>query len=169
MLFQVGNKVVHPSYGAGTIVGIQEASIEDANHVYYVIEAVAKSMQLMVPVRRARDLGLRRVGEARRLRQLLRLPGSWVVPEDQMKNHNIRHKYMQERIKSGRFYELADIVRALSSMSSQRTLGKVDREIFNRGKDLLAGELALAAGLEVRLAMQEVEETLVARLEAEQG
>jgi RNA polymerase-interacting CarD/CdnL/TRCF family regulator len=39
-------------------------------------------------------------------------------------------------------------------------LGTVDRQLFDQGKEFLAGELALASSIEMDLAMQEVESRL---------
>ncbi|OGO04339.1 MAG: hypothetical protein A2Y73_03860 [Chloroflexi bacterium RBG_13_56_8] len=165
MPFEVGNRVVHPAHGAGTIIGIQKANIGEASHMYYVIKAISNSMQLMVPVGQANDIGLRRVGQARKLRGTLKQTNAGEIE----KNHTIRHKEMLERIKSGHFAEVAGVVCTLLCMSTQRALGKVDREIFNKGKELLAGELALATDSEMRLAMQEIEESLARNTEQEEA
>ena len=43
-MFPVGAKVVHPCYGAGTIVRITEKNIGDAARAYYIISTVSRPM-----------------------------------------------------------------------------------------------------------------------------
>jgi CarD family transcriptional regulator len=58
-VFGVGDKVVHPVHGAGTVSRIEER-VEDGRPVlYYIIPDVLVSCELMVPVSHADELGLR--------------------------------------------------------------------------------------------------------------
>ena len=58
-MFNIGDKVIHPAYGAGSIVDIAEKQIGDEQRTYYVIELLMQTGTLMVPVTRANDFGLR--------------------------------------------------------------------------------------------------------------
>lgn len=159
-MFAVGSKVVHPCYGAGTVVHVQKKSIGDNARRYYVIEAVCKSMQVMVPVNRATDLGLREVGRQQQLMAVLQ--SCAVPPEDDEIESDLRARQaaMRDQLKSGSFGSVADVVRKLFFLSEKRPLGTVDRQLFDRGKDLLASELALATDCDLEDAMQLVEEVL---------
>jgi len=55
-------------------------------------------------------------------------------------------------------------------MSLQRSLGTTDRRFLEQGKEMLAGELALAADIDREEAMQEIEERLLEMVpEKEEG
>ncbi|MHB1294456.1 MAG: CarD family transcriptional regulator [Anaerolineae bacterium] len=159
-MYAVGAKVVHPCYGAGRIVRVQEMSIGNDSRSYYVIEAMSKSMQLMVPVQRAGSVGLREIGGLTALEDALAgcsvAPSSADIPSDLRE----RQEAMRERLKSGSFDAAVDVVRELHFMSKRRPLGTVDRELFDLGKDLLAGELALALDQKLTEAMQVLEDLL---------
>ena len=165
--FMVGNKVVHPCYGAGTIVRIQEKSIGDDVHSYYIIKTVSRSMQLMVPVSRADFFGLRMVGDQIVLRNQLRLccdqPGEGEIESDL----RARQAGMRDQLKQGEYGGIAKIVRALFYLNSQRPLGTVDRQLFEQGKEFLAGELALAADMELPEAIDQVQDHLAQMLRGE--
>lgn len=163
-MFTVGSKVVHPCYGAGTVMRIQEKSIGDTTHAYYVINTVSRSMQLMVPVRGADDAGLRQVVSSTSLRSYL--VACHDLPQDGEINPDLRSRQtdMREHLKSGNLIEVVDVVRKLYFLNSSRPLGTVDRQLFDQGKELLAGELALATGAEMLTAMQEVEDNLAVML-----
>jgi RNA polymerase-interacting CarD/CdnL/TRCF family regulator len=164
-MYPVGCKVVHPFYGAGTICHIQEKRIGEQQHSYYVILTICKSMQLMVPVQGAQSLGLRTVGEATGLRQALSDCRAAPVPEFE-KDLHLRQAGMREGLKSGSYERVAGVVRQLYLMCAQRTLGTVDRQLLDQGKDLLASELAVASDLGLDQAKQEVESCLTAIFEA---
>ena len=160
--YSIGSKVVHPFYGAGVIVSVQEKRIGDTNHAYYVILTRSNAMQLMVPVHRAQSVGLRDVGEGDGLRQMLvscsQVPGDGEIETDL----RARQLAMRERLKSGSFEYVADVVRKLYFMNARRPLGTIDRQLFDQGKDLLASELALSLGYEMPDALQEIEDCLSA-------
>jgi RNA polymerase-interacting CarD/CdnL/TRCF family regulator len=158
-MYPIGSKVVHPFYGAGTISRIQEKHIGERKNSYYVIVTVSKTMELLVPVHGAKSLGLRTVGDEEGLRRTLEdcsAAPEWPVDKDLQQ----RQAAMREGLKSGDYERVAAVVCQLYLMSAQRTLGTVDRQLFDQGKDLLSSELAAASGLELVEARQEVEDCL---------
>ncbi len=166
-LFGIGSKVVHPCYGAGTIVRIQEKTIGETNNAYYIIRPISRDMQLMVPVDRAHEVNLRPVGDLTRLRQALREPCD-LAQEAPPLDLRQRQSAMRARLKSGSFGEVVRVTRLLYAMSTKRPLGSVDRELLEQGKAFLASELALAAEVEMAEALQEVEAMLQQALEPPQ-
>jgi RNA polymerase-interacting CarD/CdnL/TRCF family regulator len=61
---------------------------------------------------------------------------------------------------------VAGVVRQLYLMGAQRTLGTVDRQLLDQGKDLLASELAIASEMALDQAKQEIESCLTTVSEA---
>ncbi|MBC7236082.1 MAG: hypothetical protein H5T69_09580 [Chloroflexi bacterium] len=168
-LYSVGSKVVHPCHGAGTVVRIQQKSLGEVTHTYYVIDTLPGSMRVMVPVDQADEVGLRRVGRADELRTILQTCREAPSEEEIDTNFRTRSAQMSEQLKSGSFEEVVEVVRMLYFMNLQRTLGMTDRRYFEQGKEILAGELALATGQDMDAAKQEVESYLNAMLGAERG
>ncbi len=161
-MFPVGSKVVHPFYGAGTITKIQEKSIGETSHAYYIISTVSRPMQLMVPVDRADEINLRPVAPARKLRSELKICAKPPAEDEISKDLRARQAMMREQLKSGCFEQIVHVARVLYFMSNRRPLGTVDRQLLEQGKDLLAGELALASELEIEQAKKEIEDRLMA-------
>ncbi len=60
--FCVGDSVIHPKHGAGTIFEIKNATIAGVSELYYVISI--KGGTALVPTARARELGLRKQTDA---------------------------------------------------------------------------------------------------------
>ena len=166
-VFDVGSRVVHPCYGAGEIVHIREKTIGDISHTYYIIDAVMGDMELMVPVKRADEVGLR---EVQPLLDLERALDECAVPPDPdeiEKDYRRRKAKLGEALKSGDYDEVVEVARKLYFRSTNRVLGATDRAMLNRAKDLLAAELALAADTDVDWAMEQIEERLAAMVAAE--
>ncbi len=161
-MFPIGSKVVHPFYGAGTITKIQEKSIGESSHAYYIISTVSRPMQLMVPVDRADEINLRPVAPARQLLNDLQICAEPPADSEISKDLRARQATMREQLKSGCFDQIVNVARVLYFMNSRRPLGTVDRQLLEQGKDLLAGELALASEVEIEQAKQEVEDRLMA-------
>jgi CarD family transcriptional regulator len=60
-LFQIGDKIVYPMHGAGVIEIIEEREILGEKQQYYVIKMPITNMQIMVPVEKASNVGIRPV------------------------------------------------------------------------------------------------------------
>lgn len=161
-MYAVGSKVVHPFHGAGQISAIQQKSIGEQHNSYYIINALSdSSMQVMVPVDKAESLGLRRVGKPFVLRKKLCMLLEDAPDDDKVqRNFRARKATLTEKLSSGQFDEVASAVRILFYMSTWRKLCMTDRRFIDRGKDMLAGELALACDVDKTEAMAEIEEHL---------
>jgi CarD family transcriptional regulator len=159
--YAVGSKVVHPCYGAGTILRIQKKSIGDASSTYYVIRTTCRSMQVMVAVDRAESAGLRGVGEPARLRNLLSICSEPPLESEIERDLRVRQNDMREQLKSGQFSTVVSVARILFYLNQRRPLGTIDRQLLEQGKDFLAAELALASDIEFARARQEVEAILL--------
>ena len=59
-MFNVGDKIVYPMHGAGTIDSIEEKNILGENQFYYVIRMPGE-VKVMVPTDRAEQIGVRNV------------------------------------------------------------------------------------------------------------
>ena len=57
-MFNVGDKIVYPMHGAGTIDAIEEKNILGENQSYYVIKMPGE-VKVMVPTAKAADVGVR--------------------------------------------------------------------------------------------------------------
>ncbi len=161
-MYSVGSKIVHPFYGAGTIVRIQEKSLGELTNQYYVIDTVPgpRELRVMVPVKNAAKVGLREVGDAESLRAMLASASKPPEERDVVHDFRKRRTMVTECLKSGSFSQVVDAVRMLYFMSTERTLSMTDRALLDQGKEILASELALSAGADLNEAMIWIEADL---------
>ncbi|MHB1294623.1 MAG: CarD family transcriptional regulator [Anaerolineae bacterium] len=163
MSYEIGNKVVHPGYGAGVIIQVEEKHMHGEANTYYVMQCLEGSMRVLVPIRTADVIGLRAVGRASNLREVL--ADCAVVPDKDtlVRDFRTRSLDLQVRLKSGSFREVAEVVQILYCLEAQRALSMSDRELCDRGESMLASELALATDQDLHVARREVEDSLSAR------
>lgn len=157
-MFEVGDKVVHPAHGAGVVVGIESKEIVERFNQYYIIDLVASDRQLMVPVKNAEAIGLRPIvseAKMRRTLDVLRSP-----PDDLPHNFRERQAHVGGRLKSGEVTTVAEVVRNLFWLNWQKELSYTESQLFERAKQMLAGELALVRGVAVEETMKEINDLL---------
>lgn len=155
-MFNVGDKVIHPAYGAGTIVTIEEKQIGDQQRTYYVIELLTQTGTLMVPLTRAEDLGLRpSVGHTDEVLQVLTSQ-----PTTLSNDHRERQELISTDLRSGDVVKISKTVRDLAYREREDRLTEADMKLFRQAQEFLAGELALSQDIEVEAAQRQVETVL---------
>ena len=140
-MFNVGDKIVYPMHGAGTIDAIEQKDILGEKQDYYIIKMPGE-VKVMVPISKASDVGVRSVinkEEAGKVLQVLE------ANETEMSNNwNKRYKENMEKMKSGNIYEIADVVRNLSYKQKEKGLSTGEKKMLNNAKQILVSELVLA-------------------------
>ena len=140
-IFNVGDKIVYPMHGAGTIDAIEEKDILGEKQNYYIIKMPGE-VKVMVPISKASDIGVRSVidkAEAGKVLEVLE------ANETEMSNNwNKRYKENMEKMKSGSIYEVADVVRNLSYKQKEKGLSTGEKKMLNNAKQILVSELVLA-------------------------
>ena len=140
-MFNVGDKIVYPMHGAGTIDAIEEKDILGEKQNYYIIKMPGE-VKVMVPISKASDIGVRSVidkAEAGKVLEVLE------ANETEMSNNwNKRYKENMEKMKSGSIYEVADVVRNLSYKLKEKGLSTGEKKMLNNAKQILVSELVLA-------------------------
>lgn len=140
-MFNVGDKIVYPMHGAGTIDAIEEKDILGEKQNYYIIKMPGE-VKVMVPISKASDIGVRSVidkAEAGKVLEILE------ANETEMSNNwNKRYKENMEKMKSGSIYEVADVVRNLSYKQKEKGLSTGEKKMLNNAKQILVSELVLA-------------------------
>jgi len=145
-LYDVGDKVVYPHHGAGSIIKKEMKEILGQKREYLTIQILYNDMTVMVPCENAEAAGLRKVIAEETVEEVLA-----VLRDDgtQMpKNWNRRFKHNRDKIKTGDIFELAEVVRNLSIRDLDKGLSTGEKQMFGRAKKILASELMYARDME---------------------
>ncbi len=145
-MFHVGDKVVYPHHGAGTVVKKDKREVLGEKREYLTIQILHNDMTVNVPSENAESVGLRKVIDEDTVQEVLKaLTGSGTAMP---KNWNRRFKHNREKMKTGDIFELAEVVRNLSLRDHEKGLSTGEKQMFVKAKKILASELMYAKGLD---------------------
>jgi CarD family transcriptional regulator len=157
-LYKVGDKVVYPHHGAGTVVKKEKRTILGVEREYLTIKILHNDMTVNVPAENAEKVGLRSVIDEQMVEQVLDvLHGSGTKMP---KNWNRRFKHNRDKMKTGDIFELAEVVRNLSLRDQEKGLSTGEKQMFVKAKKILASELMYAKGLDEDSAAAWLDEVL---------
>jgi CarD family transcriptional regulator len=141
-LYKVGDKVVYPHHGAGSIVKKEIREVLGEKREYLTIKIDHNDMTVNVPTENADKVGLRRVIGEKEVEVVLKAltGGSTEMP----KNWNRRFKHNRDKMKTGDILELAEVVRNLSLRDHEKGLSTGEKQMFVKAKKILASELRYA-------------------------
>jgi CarD family transcriptional regulator len=145
-LFKVGDKVVYPHHGAGTVVKKEQREVLGQKREYLTIKILHNDMTVQVPCENAEQVGLRRVIDEVMVEKVLKaLQGSGTLMP---KNWNRRFKHNRDKMKTGDIFELAEVVRNLSLRDHEKGLSTGEKQMFVKAKKILASELMYAKAMD---------------------
>jgi CarD family transcriptional regulator len=157
-LYRVGDKVVYPHHGAGTVVKKEIREILGAKREYLTIQIAHNDMVVNVPTENADRVGLRRViSEEMVIKVVKALTGSGT---QMPKNWNRRFKHNRDKMKTGDIFELAEVVRNLSLRDHEKGLSTGEKQMFVKAKKILASELMYAKQMDETQAHAWLDEVL---------
>jgi CarD family transcriptional regulator, regulator of rRNA transcription len=138
--FKVGQKVVYPNHGIGTIEQIEQKQIGAVALPFYTLRLAATNSLVLVPVSNAIEVGLRRPissGECDSLFKML--AEDFSTPANDWKD---RFKDFSDKMRTGNIFEVADVLKHLSYLSRLKPLSFREQRMLERSRYLVVSELA---------------------------
>jgi CarD family transcriptional regulator len=158
MQFSVGDKIMHPRYGAGQIMGEEHRELVVGFKHYCVVKILGTGATAYIPMRKMDELGVRPIMS--RAKIVLVLDALRDEPDLLPKDYKVRQEQIQKKIKTCLPLQIAEAVRDLTWHKQNAKLTKVDEDLLNQGRGLLAGEIALATDTELFDAQDAIDATL---------
>lgn len=140
-MFNIGDKIVYPMHGAGTIDAIEEKDILGEKQAYYIIKMPGE-VKVMIPTEKAEQVGVRNIINKDEAVKVMAVLGENETEMD--KNWNKRYRDNMDKMKSGNIYEVADVVRNLSFKQKEKGLSTGEKKMLSNAKQILVSELVLA-------------------------
>lgn len=144
-MFKVGDKIVYPMHGAGTIESIEEREILGEKQKYYIMKMPVGDIKVMVPTKNAELIGVRDVIDGDVAESVLSVLSA--KPTDMSSNWNKRYRDNQDKMKSGDICEVADVVRNLTFRQKEKGLATGEKKMLSNAKQILVSELVLAEAM----------------------
>lgn len=143
-MFQVGDSIVYPMYGAGQISRIEEKEVLGELHSYYCVYIPHSKMDVMIPVDNSDAIGVRPVIDGSCIDGVLGTLGG--ESEAMPSNWNKRFREYRDRLKTGDIHVVAGVVRDLVRNDRSRKLSAGEKKLLLNAKQILGSELAAAGG-----------------------
>ena len=157
-MYDVGDKVVYPHHGAGTVVKKEKREVLGQQREYLTIKILHNDMTVQVPSENADKVGLRRVIGEKEVGVVVKaLTG---VSTEMPKNWNRRFKHNRDKMKTGDILELAEVVRNLALRDREKGLSTGEKQMFVKAKKILASELMYAKDMDEETCADWLEEVL---------
>jgi RNA polymerase-interacting CarD/CdnL/TRCF family regulator len=153
MEFIPGDAIVHPSYGVGNIVRLENRQLAEIEMRRYYVLAFG-TMTVWIPVHADGSTILRAVTAKQDLEQYRTLLKS--CPAVLERDHKKRRSDIYEQLTHGSFRVMCEVVRDLTALGWFRTMGEVDSTILKKVRDNLWREWAVATGLPLMEVVLEV-------------
>lgn len=140
MGFKVGQKVVYPNHGIGTIEQIEQKQIGATSLPFYTLRLAATNSVVLVPVANATEVGLRSPITSAECELLLKnLSDDFAAPPNDWKD---RFKDFSEKMRTGDIFEASDVLKNLTYLSHIKPLSFREQRMLERARYLVISELA---------------------------
>jgi len=143
-VFVVGDNIVYPMHGAGTIEAIEMREMDGGKCEYYVLLIPQNGIRIMIPCDKASQVGVRKVikkSEMNRVGETLRGEST-----EMAKIWNRRYRDNLEKLKTGKITFVAEVVRDLMRVDNEKRLSTGEKKMLSNAKQILISELILACG-----------------------
>ena len=144
MTFQVGDKVVYPNQGVGTIENISTRTFGTAFERFYLLR-FGGSMTVLVPLSNAANIGLRRVTKDREISRILSYLAIGCCPLNP--DWKVRYKENCDKMQSGDLLKAAEVFKALLQLHIDKPLSFREKKMLDRARHMLVSELSIARGV----------------------
>lgn len=157
-MFNIGDRVAYPMHGAGVIEAVEEKEILGQVKQYYILRFAVGGMKVMVPVEGVEDAGLRAIITEEEGSTVLKFLS--VVCEEECSNWNRRYRENLEKMKTGKVYDIAEVVKTLTHRDREKGLSTGERKMLGSARQILASELVFSLGKEEDEILTMIEEAV---------
>ncbi len=141
-MFQVGDKIVYPMYGAGIVEELEEKEKDGIYEKYYVINISNGNLKIKLSAKRAPNMGLREVAKKSEVIEAIKMAAEKEI--EMPDNWNQRYKDNLERIRTGQILQVAQVVKTLNTREKRRGLSGVEKKMLNNARQIIVSEIVLS-------------------------
>ena len=157
--FEVGDKVIYPNHGVGTVTRIETKTILGTTCGFYSLRMTASDTTVLVPIDNVEGVGLRGAIASSEVKKLFILLGNGEI--DNHQNWKGRFKDNSDKMRTGSIYDVIDVLKNLNFLSQTKNLSFREKRMLDRARFLVVSEVAEVTSE----ASEEVEEKVNKALE----
>ena len=140
---KVGDKAVYPAQGVAEVIRIEEKDIAGSRQQFYVLRILDTDRKIMVPVANASAVGLRQVISEQEIREIFDILRERTIALDNQ-TWNRRYRGFMDKIKTGSIYDVAEVLRDLYRLKTDKQLSFGERRMLDTARGLIVKEIATA-------------------------
>ncbi|HWE52457.1 MAG TPA: CarD family transcriptional regulator [Bryobacteraceae bacterium] len=159
MTFAVGEKVVYPNQGVGTIENISTRLFEMRPEKFYLLRLFCSSMTVMVPFSNAQTIGLRKLSKTADVNKVLAYLSSQSV--ENLCDWKVRFKVNSDKMLTGSLLQIAEVFKQLVRLHAEKPLSFREKKMLDRTRTMLISEVSLARNMAESEAIALLEKALL--------
>ncbi len=141
--FKVGDKAVYPAQGVAEVIRIEDKDIAGSRQRFYVLRILDTDRKIMVPVTNAGAVGLRQIISELEIREIFEILRERTITFDNQ-TWNRRYRGFMDKIKTGSIYDVAEVLRDLYRLKTDKQLSFGERRMLDTARTLIVKEIAIA-------------------------
>lgn len=157
-MFKKGDKVAHPIFGVGNVANIEEKHVLDKSEKYYILDLTMNQMTLMIPIRKADDIGLRKILSKEKIPEVLKVLSCEIDEMEQ--DYKSRIKSQMEMVDSGNLKKVAQVVKNYNRRKRTDTLSATEKSLLERARKILTSEIEAVYDIDENTAKSMIKEYL---------
>ena len=142
MTFYVGEKVVYPNQGVGTIENISMRTFGARPERFYLLRLAASSLTVMVPFSHVGDVGLRKVTKNGQVERVLRFLANGEC--EGCRDWKNRFKENSEKMRFGGMMEVAEVLKSLLILQRRKPLSFREKKMLDKARHMLIMEVSIS-------------------------
>lgn len=139
LMYERGDQIIHPRYGAGTVIGEKELTLQGKTRAYHIIELVGERGEVMIPVEAATDMNIRPAIENLSIIEDVFASPPSVLSDD----YRARQAKIQKQIQTRDPQAMAQALRDLFWREHNDKLTAVEMKMKSRLIQMLSREMAV--------------------------
>lgn len=139
--FRVGDKAVYPAHGVGEVIQIVELDIAGQRQKFYEVRILDKNQTVKIPVANAD--ALRELVSEEEIQEIFDILRERTIAFDKQ-TWNRRYRGFMDKIKTGSIYDVAEVLRDLYRLKTDKQLSFGERRMLETARSLIVKEIAIA-------------------------
>ena len=157
-MYDIGELIVYPLHGAGIIRDIAEKNIFGKMQKYYLMEILTEGMEILIPIDRADEIGIRRVVDRSTTKEVWQIMSEPIGKINQ--NWNKRYQENMEVLKTGNLLKATIVLKDLMWMDQQKGLSGGEKRMLTAVKNVVCSELLLVEKMDQKTILDKMQTLL---------
>ncbi len=158
-MYSVGDRIVYPMHGAGTVDLIEEIDLLGELRDYYVMKITFKDMKVKIPVKKADFLNVRPLSSIKEIENAFKEASDKEF--EAYPNWNTRYRVNMDKIKSGDVGSMTEVISMLEALDKEKGLSTGEKQLLNNSKEILASEVKMIEDIGFKEALKMIEKMIV--------